>query len=313
MKENNKHPLNIKNPGDLHNLYEEDSCSLEPVKDQSNYVEVTCLERYRSSIKDRSLPVGRRNFFTIVLITAGTAIETIGFRQYEFKPNTIYFIPENQLHAVEHWSKDIKGFHAIFDADYFLLCLRNQVRLHFYPFFQPDKLPYMELSVTEADVLATLFKKIALEYDNRHSMNDNLLVRLYLNVLLLEVEKLYNHKMDKATIGIPRRYQLVMNFKKLVEKYYLDKKPVAEYAGMLYVTPQYLNDTVKEFTGRSASSFIYGQLIAEAKAQLLQTGETITQIASNLNFTDQSYFCRFFRKHAGIAASEFRLRFTAST
>lgn len=310
MKEHNKQPLNIKNPGDLHHLYGEDSCSLEP---ESNYVKVTCLEKYRSSIKDGSLPVGRRNFFTVVLITAGTAIETIGFRQYEFKPNTIYFIPENQLHAVEHWSKDIKGFQAIFDADYFLLCLRNQVRLHFYPFFQPDKLPYLQLSVTEADIMATLFKKIALEYDNRRTGNDDLLVRLYLNVLLLEVEKLYQHKMDKASIDIPRRYQLVVNFKRLVEKYYLDKKPVAEYANMLYVTPQYLNDTVKEFTGRSASSFIYERLIIEAKAQLLQTEATITQIAGNLNFADQSYFCRFFRKHAGIAASQFRHHAAAST
>jgi AraC family transcriptional regulator, transcriptional activator of pobA len=308
-----KQPLNIKNPGDLHNLYEEDSCSLEPVKNERNYLEVTCLERYRASTKGRSLPVGRRNFFTIVLITAGTAIETIGFRQYEFKPGTIYFIPENQLHAIESWSKDIKGFHAIFDADYFLLCLRHQVRLHFYPFFQPDKLPYMELSVTEADILETLFKKIAQEYRSRRTMNDDLLVRLYLNVLLLEVEKLYNHKMDKASIDIPRRYQLVMNFKKLVEKHYLDKKPVAEYANMLYVTPQYLNDTVKEFTGRSASSFIYEQLITEAKAQLLQTGDTITQIAGNLNFADQSYFCRFFKKHAGIAASEFRYKHASTT
>lgn len=311
MKESK--PLHIKNPGDLHHLYGEDSCSLEPVKAERNYLEVTCLEKLRPSLADSSLPVGRRNFFTIVLITAGTATETIGFRQYEFKPNTIYFIPENQLHAVEHWSKDIKGFHAIFDADYFLLCLRHQVRLHFYPFFQPDKLPYMQLSATEADIMATLFKKIALEYGNRRSMNDGLLVRLYLNVLLLEVEKLYQHKMDKAVIEIPRRYQLVVNFKKLVEKHYLDKKPVSEYAGMLYVTPQYLNDTVKEFTGRSASSFIYEQLITEAKAQLLQTGESITQIASNLNFADQSYFCRFFRKHAGIAASEFRYQFAAHT
>jgi AraC-like DNA-binding protein len=306
-------PLSIKNPGDLHNLYEEESCSLEPVKDEHNYVEVTYLEKLRSSITDMSLPVGRRNFFTVVLITAGTATETIGFRQYEFKPNTIYFIPEDQLHAVEHWSKDIKGFHAIFDADYFLLCLRNQVRLHFYPFFQPDKLPYLQLTATEADIMATLFKKIALEYGNCRSLNDNLLVRLYLNVLLLEVEKLYQHKMNKATIDIPRRYQLVVNFKKLVEKHYLDKKPVSEYANMLYVTAQYLNDTVKEYTGRSASSFIYEQLITEAKSQLLQTEETITQIAGNLNFADQSYFCRFFRKHAGIAASEFRYRYVTST
>ena len=306
-------PLNIKNPGDLHNLYEEESCSLDPVKEQHNYVEVTYLEKLRSSYTDMSVPAGRRNFFTVVLITAGTATETIGFRQYDFKPNTIYFIPENQLHAVEHWSKDIKGFHAIFDADYFLLCLRHQVRLHFYPFFQPDKLPYLQLTATEADIMATLFKKIALEYGNRKSLNDDLLVRLYLNVLLLEVEKLYQHKMDKATIDIPRRYQLVVNFKKLVEKHYLDKKPVSEYANMLYVTAQYLNDTVKEFTGRSASSFIYEQLITEAKAQLLQTEDTITQIASNLNFADQSYFCRFFRKHAGFAASEFRHRYVTST
>ena len=74
----------------------------------------------------------------------------------------------------------------------------------------------------------------------------------------------------------------------------------------MFISPNYLNDTMREVTGQSASEVIQDRIILEAKAQLVQTELTVNQIAYQLQFHDSSYFCRFFRKHTGVSPQVFR-------
>ncbi|QEC45046.1 helix-turn-helix domain-containing protein [Pseudobacter ginsenosidimutans] len=305
-------PKLIRNPTDFQQQYlsvpGQSGCELSNNSRTHNFFEAVPLEKLKMLHKDKSFTTTRRNFYTLVLVTRGSIRETIGYRNYEFGANTLYFIPENQLHTIEHWSNDVKGYHCIFDADYFLLCLRNQVKLNHYPFFQPDRDPFMKITETEVGSILSLFEKMHFEYCKKKNHNDDLLVRMYLNILLIEIERLYQHKQAAGDNNVPKRQQMVAQFRKLVAQHYLQKRQVADYAALLYVTPHYLNDTVKEITGKSASEFIYEELVREAKSHLIQTENTVTQIATELNFSDQSYFCRFFKKHTGLSPQEFRKR-----
>lgn len=308
MSTQNK-PRLIRHPEDFRKQYlavsPHSNCNLGSNRSQ-NFFEAVPLEKLKAMLKDKAFVSTRRNFYTLVLITRGKIRETIGYTNYEFGANTLYFIPENQLHTIENWSNDVKGYHCIFDADYFLLCLRNQVKLNHYPFFQPDKEPFMKVSETETAALLSLFHKMHFEYCNQKNHNDDLLVRMYLNILLIEIGRLYLHKHTTETTRVPRKQQLATQFRKLVLQHYLQKRQVSDYAALLYVTPHYLNDSVKEITGKPASEFIYEEMIREAKSQLIQTSNTVTQIAAELNYSDQSYFCRFFKKHTGKSPQEFR-------
>lgn len=278
---------------------------------ENNFCIIGTLEQIKGAQKRIQFEAARKNFFTIVLVTGGSIKEKIGFTSYEFGPNTLYFVPENQLHTIEHWSRDVKGFHCIFDVDYFLLCLKNQVKLNDYPFFQPDGNISLKLSEAEVGIFTELFKKIKYEYCSRRNHNDDLMVRLYLNIFLLEAERLHVHHSEISRSGVPRRELLVANFQKLVSKNYKEKRQVSDYAALLYVSPHYLNDTVKEFTGSAASDFIHDNLISEAKSLLIQTELSITQVAYELNYSDQSYFCRFFKSKVGISAKKYREAHTA--
>ena len=306
---NTKKPELIKDPQDLKKQYLSEYgqafCDITPPRSQ-NFFEVMPLEKLKTWHKDHPFSATRRSFYTLVLITRGKVKESIGFRNYEFGANTLYFVPENQLHTIEQWSNDVKGYHVIFDSDYFLLCLRHQVKLNHYPFFQPDNDLFMKVSETEAATIIELFEKMSFEYQQRKSINDDLLVRLYLNILLIEIERIYRHKQQSEKTGIPKSQQLVTQYRKLVLQHFLRKRQVSDYAAMLYVTPHYLNDTVKAVTGKPASELIYESLITEAKSLLVQTQNTVTQIAGELNYADQSYFCRFFKKHTGQSPQEFR-------
>lgn len=305
--------IEIKNPLEFQKKYLTETNALfcpfcfNSSKDEvKSFLQVAPLDSIRNLHKHKSFASVRRRFYTAVLLTSGTTKETIGDKSYTFQANTLYFIPENQLHSIDSWSSDVKGYHCIFDAEYFLLCLKNQVKLSKYPFFQMDKAPFLKLTDIESQLISSLLLKMSTEFLNRKTVNDDLLVRLYLNVFLIEAERIYQNQNTEGDTSLSRREQLVAKFKLLVTNRLREFKQVADYAEALHVNPQYLNDTIKEVTGNSASSFIHQQLLTEAKACLIQTDDTILEIADYLNFADQSYFARFFKKHTGLSPSQFR-------
>ena len=59
--------------------------------------------------------------------------------------------------------------------------------------------------------------------------------------------------------------------------------------------------------GRTASEAIHARRMLEARRLLLHTGLGVGAIAERLNFSDASYFVRFFKRHAGATPREFRV------
>jgi AraC family transcriptional activator of pobA len=105
-----------------------------------------------------------------------------------------------------------------------------------------------------------------------------------------------------------QKYTLVLRFKKFVAVHYKATKQVKDYSSLLHITPLYLNEVVKEITGFPASYWIHEEILLEAKRLLHYTTLDVKQIAHTLGYDDHAYFSRFFRKHTGMTASEFRNR-----
>ena len=59
-------------------------------------------------------------------------------------------------------------------------------------------------------------------------------------------------------------------------------------------------------TGKSANKWIDESLIVEAKILLKTPDITVQRVADLLNFSDQSTFGKFFKKHVGLSPMEFR-------
>jgi AraC-like DNA-binding protein len=78
---------------------------------------------------------------------------------------------------------------------------------------------------------------------------------------------------------------------------------VSQYANMESST---FSRNFKNDLGISLKSYIDHMLMRKAKEKLLLTGLTIRMIAYELEFSDEFYFSRFFKKHAGIAPTTYR-------
>jgi AraC-like DNA-binding protein len=95
-------------------------------------------------------------------------------------------------------------------------------------------------------------------------------------------------------------------FKRLVEKNFIEKREVNHYASLLHITPKHLSEVVKQHTGKSPRELINDMLLLEAKVLLGSTDLTVTEIAHKLCFGDQSHFGHFIKQHTGCSPVELR-------
>ncbi len=81
-----------------------------------------------------------------------------------------------------------------------------------------------------------------------------------------------------------------------------------ELAQAVKLNPNYLSVLFKKEVGISVSEYIQKCRIEEAKNLLLNTSSPISEICSWLNFTDQSYFTKVFKKYTGVTPKQFKER-----
>lgn len=99
---------------------------------------------------------------------------------------------------------------------------------------------------------------------------------------------------------------IVQRFMELVQEHYTQQRLISFYADKLCITPKYLSKLVKENTGLAASDWIERHVILEARAMLQSSEMTIQQIASALNFPNQSFFGKYFKRATGLSPKQYR-------
>ncbi|WP_335458038.1 helix-turn-helix domain-containing protein [Neobacillus niacini] len=79
-----------------------------------------------------------------------------------------------------------------------------------------------------------------------------------------------------------------------------------QLAEMCRLSPNYLSSLFKKEVGIPISEYIQQQRVDEAKKLLAITSYSISDISTWLNFNDQSYFIKVFKKYTGLTPRQFR-------
>jgi len=132
-------------------------------------------------------------------------------------------------------------------------------------------------------------------------------IRLKLLELFITVDRSCASKKGK---NVPQqKLTLLRSFQSLIDRHFRAIKLPKEYADLLYVTPNHLNALCQDLVGKTAGDLIRDRVLLEAKRLLTNADMTVTEIAYDLNFGDNSYFNRFFKKNVGVTPDEFRKQF----
>lgn len=84
-----------------------------------------------------------------------------------------------------------------------------------------------------------------------------------------------------------------------------EKLTLADIAGAVKMTPEYLASLFKKETGRSLHSYILGEKLEASKDMLIQ-GMDSTEISNTLFFSSQSHYIFCFRKKFGVTPEQYR-------
>lgn len=106
--------------------------------------------------------------------------------------------------------------------------------------------------------------------------------------------------------GATNKNSVVERFLELVHEHYREERMISYYADRMCLTPKYLSKIVKDNTGRPASEWIENYIILEARAMLQNSDMTIQQIAQSLNFPNQSFFGKYFKRATGMSPKQYR-------
>lgn len=115
-----------------------------------------------------------------------------------------------------------------------------------------------------------------------------------------------NSQNNSHTTRNKRKNRFIELFLTQLKTHYKEHHEVSYYAQQLCITPKYLSMLTSQTMGRNAKAVIDQFLVTEIKLQLRQSTQDIQKIAADLNFPDQAFLSKYFKKHTGQNPSQWR-------
>jgi AraC family transcriptional regulator, transcriptional activator of pobA len=262
------------------------------------------LAKVRCSGADRDYTptkgLHRHQHHEILIIKKGGGEHIIDYRSYPVLDNQVFFLRPGQVHQFKP-SRDAVFFFIAIDKE--SITLNTAIRLNQFEFFQSFNSGGVVV-LDNVDPFIKTIKIIEKELMNPERNNHSIMVASFLTIVLVELQREFLKY--RLTIEQNPHSEIVSKFNQLLDDETVLLRFVKEYAKHLYVSPNYLNECIKKETGRPASDWINEKLTLEAKRLLKQTSVSLKQISGQLNFTNVTHFCRFFKKHSGLTPLIFR-------
>jgi len=235
-----------------------------------------------------------------------------GRSSYDFQEGTLVFTSPGQVSEYKESSKDeasLKGWSLVFHPD---LIRKSPLatKIEQYNFFNYESNEALHLSFDERKHIEELRDKIIFEYQqnpDRHSLH---LIVSNIEMLLDYCLRYYDRQFFSRT---DLNQDVISKFEKTLKSYYQASKEddlglpsIAYCASQLHLSPKYLSDLLKKETGKGAQEHIHLFIVEKAKNILLNSNDSVSQVAYSLGFHYPQHFSSLFKSKTGSSPTEFR-------
>jgi AraC family transcriptional regulator, arabinose operon regulatory protein len=90
--------------------------------------------------------------------------------------------------------------------------------------------------------------------------------------------------------------------------FYFQPIRVMDLAAMSGLSPSHFNRMFKRTFGTSPIDWLRRERMSQAKRRLVESSETIKQIAEQVGYADHFFFSKDFKRYTGSTPGEFRAR-----
>jgi len=252
---------------------------------------------------------GRRDFYKMGLVTGDMTVH-YGDQILELNNTVLFFVNPNVPHSVVRRSKNTSGYACLFTETFITGNERTGI-LKNSPLFQIGDTPVIALSSEQAAFMAGIFQKmLAVHSSDYHYKGE--LIRSCIELIIHEALRIQpSRNVSPFKNAATRITHLFMD---LLERQFpiersaepLRLRTAQDFALGLAVHVNYLNRSVKAFTGKPTSVHIAERISAEAKALLQHTDWSVADIAYALGFEYPTYFNNYFKRVTGTTPKSLR-------
>lgn len=247
----------------------------------------------------------RIDSLVILICNNGTGKMSIDLQEYDICPDTLITINPHNYLSFYDFSPDMSCQVVICSlrvveeilpklTDLLPIIMRNRQE------------PVRHLDTDEAEKIRSFFNFIKSTIEGPRTTFMKQKVVCILQACLYEIMDISSgHNPDKPFKG-SRKEEIMAKFILNVCEHFTRERQVGFYANELCITSKHLSAVVKETSGRTAGEWIESYVILEAKMLLRTTDLTVQEIASRLNFANQSFFGKYFKHLTGYSPTEYR-------
>ena len=271
-----------------------------------NRSKISEVKAFRSNLKTSIGTPIENSGLVLILCVEGCAVMSVNFKEYSFRKGDIAIIPIGMTLMPLKTS-------SLFQTEIICVterhCEEMEYRISDIPFWNfMMEHPILHPTSIQYNMLSGWFAQMQWAMSDRSFSfyNETISSGIFTLFMMIYREvKAYAQEPDKEQT-VSRTMQLFTAFTNLVTRYHKREREVAYYAGMLSITPDYLNKVCKMHWETTAKEYIDWQVVMAIKNYLTCTDLSIKCIAAQLNFDDSSYMCRFFKKQTGMSPIQFR-------
>lgn len=247
------------------------------------------------------------NFFELVYIVDGTGQQCINNHYFNYKPGHMFLVTPEDVHSLE------------IDTPTTLFYLRFTniyIQQNALPQDNIQKLEYILQNanhqpgcilknLTDKSLVKPVVEALIREYINRDIYNGEL-IRLMVNTLIVivarNISKFLPVHMDEQT---DEKAKDILQYIRLhiAQPEKIRTEVISKHFG---VSEHYVGRYFKRQTNETMQQFIINYKIKMIEHRLLHSDMRISEMVSELGFTDESHLNRIFKKQKGMSPTAFR-------
>lgn len=264
------------------------------------------LNSYTSKKQDINRFPYKLSFTAAVVVTQGQMNSIINGRQYSIFSGNALIVQSGSIVESMYCSPDMKVIAMAFtnkhDIEY-----SQPSTYEISSLIQHRAIPVIAHFDKEAlDTYINLYIAVKKIYQFTDSRFRGDVVKGFLQI---STSSIFGHIKEEHILNKDirsRASELYLDFLDDLQKFCTQERSVKFYAGRRCVCATYFARQVKAVSGKSPMLIIRERAIIEAKALLNTTDMSVHQISEAMHFTNESFFCRWFKEGSGLTPTEFR-------
>jgi len=264
-----------------------------------------CFTADHDTLSSIIYPGSVPSFYSIILMADGVERYHIYNNKVELGRHDLFMTVAYETLSLDSSSAGASSLHLLIEKNFSDELVSKNEQLPSADYFDIlSSLPVFHLDDTKAQEFYELFSQIQKTIARPHLYKNDLL-RYQLHFCQLLLAELVTG-IDVETHDTKHKDNILKIFLHLASQHFRRERQIQFYANRLNISPAYLSRIVRELTGNTVYGYLSNFVYNEICRQLKTTEKSISEIADELNFNDQSALTNFFRSKTGCSPLSYR-------